>query len=125
MDRNQFDDFCAALPATTHVIQWGGSSVWKVGGKIFAICSHWGTGNHAKISFKCSEMSYTLLREEDGIIPAPYLARAQWVQLERPDAMSEADIQLYIEEAHRIITGKLTRAARAALGLQAREARRG
>ena len=117
MDRNQFDDFCADLAATTHVIQWGGSSVWKVGGKIFAVCSHWAAGNHAKISFKCSEMSYTLLREEEGIIPAPYLARAQWVQLERPDAMSKADIQLYIEEAHCIIAGKLTRAARAVLGL--------
>jgi len=117
MDRNQFDDFCADLTATTHVIQWGGSSVWKVGGKIFAVCSHWAAGNHAKISFKCSEMSYTLLREEEGIIPAPYLARAQWVQLERPDAMSKADIQLYIEEAHRITAGKLTRAARAVLGL--------
>ena len=117
MDRNQFDDFCADLAATTHVIQWGGSSVWKVGGKIFAVCSHWVAGNHAKISFKCSEMSYTLLREEEGIIPAPYLARAQWVQLEHPDAMSKADIQLYIEEAHRIIAGKLTRAARAVLGL--------
>ena len=29
--------FCAALPATSHVVQWGGSHVWKVGGKLFAI----------------------------------------------------------------------------------------
>ena len=117
MDRNRFDDFCADLTATTHVIQWGGSSVWKVGGKIFAICSHWAAGDHAKISFKWSEMSYILLREEEGIIPAPYLARAQWVQLKHPDAMSEAGIQLYIEEARRIIAGKLNRVARAVFGL--------
>ena len=40
-----------------------------------------------------------------------------FITLNRPDAMSEADIQLYSEEAHRIITSKLTRAARAVLGL--------
>ncbi len=27
----------ASLPATPHVVQWGGSDVWKVGGKVFAI----------------------------------------------------------------------------------------
>ena len=117
MDRDQFDAFCATLPATTHVIQWGASSVWKVGGKIFAICSRWGAGDHTKISFKCSEMSYRILREQEGIIPAPYLARAQWVQLESPAAMSDPDIELYIHEAHRIIAGKLGRAKRLALGV--------
>ena len=117
MTPDAFDSFCQSLPATTHVVQWGGASVWKVGGKIFAICSNWGGGAHEKISFKCSEMSYTLLREQDGIAPAPYLARAGWVRLEAPHAMPDDDIRLYVNEAHRIITGTLTRARRAALGL--------
>ncbi len=26
-----------SLPATTHVVQWGGAHVWKVGGKVFAV----------------------------------------------------------------------------------------
>ena len=39
MTRNDFDAYCASLRATTHVIQWGNASVWKVGGKIFAICA--------------------------------------------------------------------------------------
>src|SRR5690606_27443387 len=33
----EFNDFCRSLPATTYVVQWGGSHVWKVGGKVFAI----------------------------------------------------------------------------------------
>lgn len=117
MNRDQFDAFCATLPATTNVIQWGASSVWKVGGKIFSICSRWGAGDHAKISFKCSEMSYSVLCDREGIIPAPYLARAKWVQLDALDAMSNTDIKLYITEAHRIITAKLSRATRRELGL--------
>lgn len=39
MTRDEFDGYCRSLKATTNVIQWGNSSVWKVGGKIFAICS--------------------------------------------------------------------------------------
>ena len=36
MTRSEFDAYCAGLPATTNVVQWGNASVWKVGGKIFA-----------------------------------------------------------------------------------------
>ena len=37
LDDDAFNALCASLPATTHVVQWGGSDVWKVGGKVFAI----------------------------------------------------------------------------------------
>ena len=33
----EYNAFCAALPATSHVVQWGGTDVWKVGGKVFAL----------------------------------------------------------------------------------------
>jgi predicted DNA-binding protein (MmcQ/YjbR family) len=121
MTRDEFDAFCGTLPATTHVVQWGASSVWKVGGKIFAICSRWGDGDHSKISFKCSEISYAVLREAPGIVPAPYLARAGWVQLDDPATLSDTDTELYIREAHRIIAGKLTRAKQRELGLTQRD----
>lgn len=117
MTRDAFDAFCETLPATTHVVQWGGASVWKVGGKIFAICGPWGEGPGQKISFKCSDMAYDILRDQPGIVPAPYLARAKWVQVEDPDAMSDADLRVYIEAAHATVAAKLTRAKRAELGL--------
>ena len=37
MTYDQFNAFCGALPATTHVVQWSGSHVWKIGGKVFAV----------------------------------------------------------------------------------------
>ena len=117
MERQEFDAFCKSLKATTNVEQWGGASVWKVGGKIFAICSRWGQGQHTKISFKCSDMSYTILTDQPGIIPAPYLARAKWVQIDTADAMSDQDIRDYIETAYVIIMAKLTKAKRKELGL--------
>lgn len=122
MNRAAFDIFCAALPATTHVVQWGNASVWKVGGKIFAICSGWGKQSATQkpgdaISFKCSDLSYAVLIEQDGLAPAPYLARAKWVAMERPDALSEDELKAYITKAHEIIVAKLTKAQRQQLNL--------
>jgi len=117
MTRDDFDAFCRNLKATTHVVQWGGASVWKIGGKIFAVCSVWGEGRHAKISFKCSDLAYALLREQPGFIPAPYLARAKWVQMQKADALSNEDLKSYIQMAYTIVAWKLTKAQRTTLGL--------
>ncbi len=117
MTREEFNAFCKGLKATTNVVQWGGASVWKIGGKIFAICSIWGEGTHHKISFKCNDLSYSLLCEQPGFIPAPYLARAKWVQMEQADALSDEDLKGYIKMAYTIICAKLTKAQRQALGI--------
>jgi len=117
MTRDEFNDFCASLKSTTNVVQWGNSSVWKVGGKIFAICSIWGEGREDKISFKCADMSFQILCELPGVIPAPYLARGKWVQVTSSETLSDDDIRSYIEEAHAIIAAKLTKAKRTELGL--------
>ncbi len=117
MTRSEFDTFCGALKGTTHVEQWGNASVWKIGGKIFAICSVWGAGDHTKFSFKCSDLTYDILTEQPGIVPAPYLARAKWVQVEEADAMSDRDLQDYIRTAYDIVAGKLTKARRKELGI--------
>ena len=117
MTRDEFDAFCQTLKATTNVIQWGNATVWKVGGKVFAICSHWGKGEQQKVSFKCSDFSYMLLIEQEGIAPAPYLARAKWVQIQNDQAMSDEDIKDYITQAHSIIAAKLTKAKQRELGL--------
>ena len=117
MNRASFDKFCKQLPATTHVIQWGNASVWKVGGKIFAISSNWGEDDTECVSFKCSDLSYQILTEQDGIYPAPYLARAKWVQVRGDKALSDQDVKNYITEAHKIIASKLTKKVRTELGL--------
>lgn len=124
MTRQEFNALCEKLPATTNVVQWGDASVWKIGGKIFAICSTWGDSGAQsapeRISFKCSDLSYQILIEQDGVIPAPYLARAKWVQVQKTGALSNEDIETYIRSAHEIIAGKLTKKLRQDLGLNDR-----
>lgn len=125
MTLDEFNTHCASLTAATKVVQWGGSHVWKVGGKIFAI-SDLGTGpdkaddgdnRPVAIALKVSETSYHMLSELDGIGPAPYLARAKWVRIDANADFSDEDRQIYLTESHRLISAKLTKKLQAELGL--------
>ncbi|MEP0521704.1 MAG: MmcQ/YjbR family DNA-binding protein [Hyphomicrobiales bacterium] len=123
MTLDEYNAFCGSLIGTTSVVQWGGSHVWKVGGKMFAI-SDLGSGSAKAASdspialaIKCGDMSYRMLTELNGIIPAPYLARAKWVRVEADAEFSDDDRKAYIAEAHRIIGEKLSKKMQKELGL--------
>jgi len=120
-ERKTFEKFISALVGVEIVHQWGDASVGKVGGKIFAIFSIWGEGSQWKIGFKCSDLSFKMLPELKGIFPAPYLARAKWVQVLPISELCEDDIKAYIVEAHRLIASKLTQRAKTELGLSGDE----
>ncbi len=62
-------------------------------------------------------MAFEVLSESGRAVPAPYLARAQWLyfaDLEAEDADEVAD---WLKTAHALIAAKLTKKARAELGL--------
>ena len=96
MKLDAFNIFCASLPATTHVVQWGGAHVWKVGSKVFAI-GGWDYGAGLAVTFKCSPMSFDLLKEESGLRPAPYLASRgmRWIQRTGEESMDDAALRDY------------------------------
>jgi len=119
MDRAGFEAFVLSLPGVTLVHQWGNASVAKVGGKIFALLSGWATDGDLGLSFKCSPMSYDLLPELEYVRPAPYLARAKWVQVLPGAALTPDELAAYLREAHRLVASKLTRKQQAELGLEA------
>jgi len=118
MTLDDYNAFCATLPATSHLIQWGGSHVWKVGSKVFAIAG-WDDGAMVGITFKTSDMSFDLLKDQPGCRPAPYLASRgmKWIQRTSAESMDDAALRDYLRESHRLVAAKLTRKARAELGL--------
>jgi predicted DNA-binding protein (MmcQ/YjbR family) len=105
-----------SLPGATLSIQWGDDHVFKVGGKMFAATPAPTTKPHS-LSFKTDEVSFHVLTKMRGIIPAPYLARAQWVQLDRLDRLPDKQLKAYTARAHAIVARGLTRKARSALGI--------
>jgi len=114
---DDFNKFCATLTATTHVVQWGGSDVWKVAGKVFAIGA-WNR-KYAGITFKVSPLAYDILREQPGLRPAPYLASRgmKWIQHYDAGGMTDDDLKAYLAESHRIVASGLPKKVRDQLGL--------
>lgn len=120
MTLDDYNGFCASLPHTTHVVQWGGAHVWKVGGKVFAI-GGWNDGAGLSVSFKVSEMAFDVLKEQPGLRPAPYLASRgmTWIQRQTPESMDADALKDYVRESYRLIAQKLPKATRKQLGLPA------
>ena len=118
MTYDEYNEFCAALPATTHVVQWGGSHVWKVGGKVFAI-GGWGQDDKPAFTFKTSELNFHYLADKPGYKPAPYLASRgmKWIQqYDAPDSEDD-ELRYYIEESHRLVSLGLSKKLQRQLGL--------
>ena len=122
MDLERLRTYCLSFPASTEHIQWGADLVFKVGGKMFAVAATEPDAAH-RLSFKCSDEGFAELIEQEGIVPAPYLARAKWVALERFDALSNRELESRIAEAYRLVVAKLPRKQQAAL-TSARPSRR-
>ena len=117
MTRDEFNAFCAAMPATSHVIQWGNADVWKVGAKVFAICG-WNQGRDA-FTFKVGEIAFEVLGAEPGIRPAPYLASRgmKWLQVYEDGALSDDSLREHIEESFRLVVAGMSKRKRAELGI--------
>lgn len=114
MTPEAFHTAALALPGATYDIKWGADRVYSVGGKMFAMAGS--EGDPApKYMFKVSDIAFELLTEQGVAKPAPYLSRAKWVQLVKADALADADLEAYLKEAHRIVSGKLPAALKAAL----------
>ncbi len=117
MTYDDFNVFCGSLAATTHVVQWGGAQVWKVGGKVFAI-GGWSGGKEA-FTFKVSDIAFEILKEERGLRPAPYLASRgmKWIQRYDAIVLDDQDLKRYLRESHRIVSLGLSKKRQKALGL--------
>ena len=99
---------CLSLPHVTETVQWGDALVFKVGGKMFAVGSL-EPRDGVWVSFKTAPEEFARLIEIPGIIPAPYLARAQWVALETEDALTAAELERLLKRSYDLIFAKLPR----------------
>ena len=115
MTREQVEALALSLPAATKVVQWGESDVYKVGGKVFAICG--GDG----VAFKVSAIGFEVLTSDGLGRQAPYFAKGQWVSVPLERIAAE-DARGWLATAHSLIAAKLTRRARAELGLSCAKA---
>jgi predicted DNA-binding protein (MmcQ/YjbR family) len=104
---------CLAFPGATEQLQWGNDLLFKVGGKMFAVTSL--EPASVCLSFKASPEDFAELTERVDIIPAPYLARAQWVALQTRDALPLDELARLLRESYDMVFAKLPKKARDAV----------
>jgi predicted DNA-binding protein (MmcQ/YjbR family) len=110
--------FCLALPAATYDLKWEVDHAYSVGGKMFAVVFDARKGAET-VSFKVDDGRFLELTDRPGIVPAPYLARAKWVQVKDLKAVGDRELRELLARSHALVAAKLTRAARRSLGLEA------
>lgn len=123
MTLDEYNLFCKAQAHTSHVVQWGGAHVWKVGrakqSKVFAIAGWQDDEDQLFVTFKTSEHDYEILRNIEGCRPAPYLASRgmKWIQRMTDVVLSDIELEEYILESYRLVSLNLTKKLQKELNL--------
>jgi predicted DNA-binding protein (MmcQ/YjbR family) len=101
---------CKALPGATEDVKWGQDLCFCVGGKMFAAVN---LEPPHQLGFKCTPDACAELTEREGIIPAPYLARAMWVQeSELGAAIERRELETLLRSSYDLVVEKLPKSKR-------------
>ncbi len=109
---------CRTLPGVTEDVKWGQDLAFTIGKKMFAVVN---LEPPHQLSFKCTPESFSELIERPGLIPAPYLARAMWVQEPELGAtLDRREIETLVRTAYELVRGKLPKRVQESFGKRRR-----
>ncbi len=122
--------FLLRLPSVVETMQWGANLVYwvgdkAIGGKMFALINLDEPKDPALpdpvLSLYAGPEAYPLLLEQEGVIPAPYLARNYWVALQHWQVFRKTELERLLKSAHQGVHARLPKRTRDALNLPAKE----
>ena len=124
--------FLLALPHVVETRQWGNNLVFwvadkAIGGKMFALINLDDPGPRLARSdfmFAASPERFHELLETEGVIPAPYLARAHWIAIETWSILRTSELEDLLRQAHAIVLSKLPLRVRKIFALPATQQKR-
>jgi predicted DNA-binding protein (MmcQ/YjbR family) len=113
MDTEWLQKTCLALPATTEEVKWEHDLCFMVAKKMFCVYGL----NEGNIAFKVPDEQFDELSATDGFMPAPYMARAKWVTLLRPEKVNKKELTAYIKQSYELVKSKLPKKLKLEYGL--------
>jgi predicted DNA-binding protein (MmcQ/YjbR family) len=126
MDAERIRTYLLTLPHVVETRQWGNNLVFwvadkAIGGKMFALLDLEDLSDTrlAKpvFSFATRPDRFHELLEIEGIIPAPYLARAHWVALQHWNVLRKPDLEDLLRAAHAVVHDKLPKRTKDVLAM--------
>jgi predicted DNA-binding protein (MmcQ/YjbR family) len=106
MDESALCKLTGGWPGVEAGMKWEDDLVFTVAGKMFCVtCVR---GPHAgSMSFKVEDERFLELTERPGFIPAPYLARAHWVHVAKPQKVQAGELQAFVRRSYELVRAKL------------------
>ena len=103
MDTESVREYLLKLPHVVETMQWGANLVFwvgdkAIGGKMFALINLDNDGK-AVLSFPAGPERFAELLETEGVIPAPYLARAHWVAIRDWRVLRNSELEEHLSTA--------------------------
>lgn len=112
MNTEDIAAFCLSLPGAREDYKWGGVRVFSIAtNKMFAVMGLSGDD----LAFKVHADLFLGYVDRPGIRPAPYLARAHWISLGLPAAMSESELLDLLTRSHQLVVARLPKRQQVAL----------
>jgi predicted DNA-binding protein (MmcQ/YjbR family) len=109
MNIEQLREYCLSLSGVQEDIKWKHDLCFTVASKLFCVAS---LEIPYTIAFKVNDEQYNELSVSAEIIPAPYMARNKWVQVQSCTRFSYAEWQFYIKQSYELVMERLPKKVR-------------
>jgi predicted DNA-binding protein (MmcQ/YjbR family) len=104
MNIEELRKFCLAKPGATEDVKWGADLCFSVGAKMFAVTS---ADSNGGLSIKCTPEKFDELIEREGIEPAAYVGRYEWVHIDTLDTVPSNELKELIDRSYQLVFDKL------------------
>jgi len=85
-------------------IKWGNDLCYLIGGKMYCVTT---LDQGMKVSLKVLAEEFGELTARDGIIPAPYMARNNWIFIEKSGALTNVEWKHFVRQSYELVFAKL------------------
>ncbi len=114
MDIEDIRKICLSLKAVTEDVKWDNDLCFSVLGKMFCVA---GLDKPLKIAFKVPDEEFEEMSQREGIIPAPYMARAKWVLVKEVNRLGKTEWKHYIDRSYELVKARIPKKALREAGL--------
>jgi predicted DNA-binding protein (MmcQ/YjbR family) len=114
MSHKKLDKLCLGWPGVTVDIKWGADRCYCVAAKMFLVTAE-DSKTLGRLTFKVPDELFLALTEQPGVEPAPYLARAKWVEVTDAGAQDWKWLEQQIRRSYELIRDKLPKKVRDSL----------
>jgi predicted DNA-binding protein (MmcQ/YjbR family) len=128
MDPESVREYLLQLPHVVETMQWGANLVFwvgdkAIGGKMFALLNL-DDDQKGVLSFAAGPERYVELLETEGVLPAPYLARAHWVAIRHWGIFRRSELEELLVHGRGLVYNKLPKRTKDVLAMPAVAQRR-